>query len=284
MGSRYQRGAVQRDCRFQSPRQSRRSDRSVQNSTGRTTLSRQSQARLPAPHDLRHLGEVRIGRTAVYVDDHYVFKVPVVCIVSSHERQERVVDPTGAYRTYPSSYDNKPSAVAFRLPLAGPVTVAWGGADEKVDRRVTNPEERWGYDLLVTVDGVTHRGSTTALSDYYAYDRPVHAPGTGRVVDVHDGDPDAPPGRADRLRQGGNRVVLEVAPGMEGLRRSNDQPPGADVPRSRVPRETRRATARDSAAGRLSPPPRCSSHERSPPDRGQASARRPHAPHRRLLA
>ncbi len=125
-----------------------------------------------------------------------------------------LVMATGTYRTYPSSYDDKPSAVDFRLPLDGPVTVAWGGAGEKVNHHVINPEERWGYDLLVTVDGVTHRGNTTALTDYYAYDRPVHAPAAGRIVDVHDGDADAPPGRADRRRRGGNRVVLEVAPGQ----------------------------------------------------------------------
>ena len=125
-----------------------------------------------------------------------------------------LVMATGAYRTYPSSYDNKPSGVEFRLPLDGAVTVAWGGADASVNHHVLNPEERWGYDLLVTVDGVTHRGSPRALTDYYAYDRPVHAPAAGRIVDVHDGDPEAPPGRADRLRRGGNRVVLEVAPGQ----------------------------------------------------------------------
>lgn len=125
-----------------------------------------------------------------------------------------LVMATGAYRTYPSSYDDKPSAVDFRLPLDGPVTVAWGGADEKVNHHVINPEERWGYDLLVTVDGVTHRGSTAALTDYYAYDRPVHAPAAGRILDVHDGDPDAPPGYPDRRRRGGNRIVLEVAPGQ----------------------------------------------------------------------
>jgi hypothetical protein len=123
-----------------------------------------------------------------------------------------LVMATGAYRTYPSSYDDKPSRVDFRVPLDGPVTVAWGGADARVNHHVINPEERWGYDLLVTVDGVTRRGSTMALTDHYAYDRPVHAPTAGRIVDVHDGDPDAPPGRADRLRRGGNRVVLEVAP------------------------------------------------------------------------
>jgi murein DD-endopeptidase MepM/ murein hydrolase activator NlpD len=125
-----------------------------------------------------------------------------------------LVMTTGAYRTYPSSYDDKPSRIDFRLPLDGPVTVAWGGADARVNHHVINPEERWGYDLLVTVGGLTHRGSTMALTDYHVYDRPVHAPAAGRVVDVHDGDPDAPPARADRVRQGGNRVVLEVATGQ----------------------------------------------------------------------
>src|SRR5688572_13172562 len=92
-----------------------------------------------------------------------------------------LVMATGAYRTYPSSYDHKPSRVDFQLPLDGPVTVAWGGAEARVNHHVINPEERWGYDLLITVDGLTHRGSTMALTDYYVYDRPVHAPAAGRI-------------------------------------------------------------------------------------------------------
>src|SRR5688572_14441417 len=92
-----------------------------------------------------------------------------------------LVMATGAYRTYPSSYDDKPSGVDFRLPLDGPVTVAWGGAAARVNHHVINPEERWAYDLLITVDGLTHRGSTMALTDYYVYDRPVHAPAAGRI-------------------------------------------------------------------------------------------------------
>lgn len=125
-----------------------------------------------------------------------------------------LVIATGAYRTYPSSYDDKPSVVDFRLPLDGPVRVAWGGPTARVNHHVSDPAERWAYDLLVTHDGVTHRGSAIALTDYYADDRHVHAPAAGRVIDVHDGDPDAPPGRADRKRRGGNRIVLEVAPGQ----------------------------------------------------------------------
>jgi murein DD-endopeptidase MepM/ murein hydrolase activator NlpD len=121
---------------------------------------------------------------------------------------------SAGFRTYPSSYDDRPSAVDFRLPLDGPVTVAWGGGALRVNHHVTTPEERWAYDLLVTADGVTHRRDGSALTDYYVYDRPVRAPAAGRVVAVQDGVPDAPPGRADRRGRGGNGVVLEVAPGQ----------------------------------------------------------------------
>ena len=31
------------------------------------------------------------------------------------------------FTVYPSSHDGRPSKVAFRLPLDGPVTVSWGG-------------------------------------------------------------------------------------------------------------------------------------------------------------
>ena len=31
------------------------------------------------------------------------------------------------FESYPSSYDDRPSTVRFRLPLEGPVTVVWGG-------------------------------------------------------------------------------------------------------------------------------------------------------------
>lgn len=117
------------------------------------------------------------------------------------------------YRTFPSSHDEAPSLVDFQLPLEGPVRVAWGGQTAAVNYHVSSPAERWAYDLLVTIDEATHRGDGTTVTDYHAYDRPVRAPAAGLVVDVHDGDPDAPPGRPDPQRGGGNRIVLEVAPG-----------------------------------------------------------------------
>jgi hypothetical protein len=118
------------------------------------------------------------------------------------------------YRTYPSSYDATPSDVEFLLPLDGPVTVAWGGATPRVNYHVGSPAERWAYDLLVTVNGRSYEGDGTRVTDYHAYDRPVYAPASGRVVAVHDGDPDAPPDEPAAMRGAGNRVVLEVAPGQ----------------------------------------------------------------------
>jgi hypothetical protein len=122
-----------------------------------------------------------------------------------------LVFAVGAYRIFPSSHDHRPSPIDFRLPLEGPVRVAWGGPTARVNYHVRAPAERWAYDLLVTIDGITSRGTGATVSDYYAYGKPVRAPASGRVIDVHDGDPDAPPGRADPSRGAGNRIVIEVS-------------------------------------------------------------------------
>jgi hypothetical protein len=118
----------------------------------------------------------------------------------------------GVYRTFPSSHDDAPSRVQFRLPLDGPVTVAWGGRSAAVNYHVGVPAERWAYDLLVTANGRSHRGDGASVNDFFAYDRPIRSPSAGLVVHVHDGDPDAVPGRRDVSRSAGNHVVLEVAP------------------------------------------------------------------------
>ena len=125
-----------------------------------------------------------------------------------------IVASMGVYQTFPSSHDSSPSAVDFRLPLEGPLTVAWGGPRPRMNHHVSSPAERWGYDLLVTLDGRSHRGDGRGLADYYAYDRVVRAPAAGKVVAVHDGTADASPGRPDPRSGGGNRIVVEVGPGQ----------------------------------------------------------------------
>ena len=117
------------------------------------------------------------------------------------------------YEAYPSSYDERPSAVKFRLPLEGPVTVAWGGASGTVNYHVFLPDQRWAYDLLVTHDGRTFGQDGVAVEDYYAYGLPVVAPAAGIVFASRDGEPDV---AIDEPRWGlaglGNHVGIEVAP------------------------------------------------------------------------
>jgi murein DD-endopeptidase MepM/ murein hydrolase activator NlpD len=116
------------------------------------------------------------------------------------------------YRTYPSSHDGRPSDVRFVLPLSGPVTIAWGGEPSSVNAHVVAPDQRWGYDLIVTVDGKSFRGSGRRVTDYFVYGRPVLAPASGVVHTVRDVEPDMPVGRKGRGDDLGNHIALQVAP------------------------------------------------------------------------
>ena len=123
-----------------------------------------------------------------------------------------VIATLPVYDPYPSSYDARPSAVAFRLPLDGPVTVAWGGATSAVNYHVFLPDQRWAYDLLVTRDGRTFRTDGAALDDYHAYGLPVYAPAAGVVFAAADGAPDVAIGaRRWGLAGLGNHVGIEAA-------------------------------------------------------------------------
>lgn len=116
------------------------------------------------------------------------------------------------FRTYPSSYDAQPSTVPFRLPLDGPVTVAWGGGTIAVNYHAQIPDQRWAYDLLVTENGQSFRGDGARLEDYLAYGQPVLAPAEGVVVAVRDSEPEGEIGHRQLRRAAGNHVVLQVAP------------------------------------------------------------------------
>jgi hypothetical protein len=118
------------------------------------------------------------------------------------------------YRVYPSSHDKHPSPVRFILPLDGPITVAWGGEDEDVNAHVYAPDQRWGYDLIVTQNGRSSRGERQRLANYFIYGRTVLAPAAGVVVTAHDAEPDVPIGEKGKGDDLGNHVALEVAPGQ----------------------------------------------------------------------
>ncbi|MDZ4688358.1 MAG: peptidoglycan DD-metalloendopeptidase family protein [Planctomycetaceae bacterium] len=117
-----------------------------------------------------------------------------------------------AFRVYPSSHENRPSQVPFRLPFDGPITVGWGGDTPDVNYHVCAADQRWAYDLLVTQDGETHRGDGTKVEDYYCYGLPVLAPADGVVESFWDKDPDMAIGElGGGTDPGGNHIVLKVA-------------------------------------------------------------------------
>jgi murein DD-endopeptidase MepM/ murein hydrolase activator NlpD len=123
-----------------------------------------------------------------------------------------LIGSLAAFRVYPSSHDDRPSDVRFRLPLDGPVTIGWGGPTLAVNYHAMMPDQRWAYDLLVTNRGRTFRNDGTHLDDYYAYGRPVLAPADAVVRAIHDGEADGRIGQWGLLRAAGNHVILEVAP------------------------------------------------------------------------
>ena len=105
------------------------------------------------------------------------------------------------------------SAVRFRLPLDGPVTVGWGGARPNVNHHVVAPDQRWAYDLAVTKAGMSFHGTGQSLRDFYSYGLPVLAPAEGIVYATSDGDPDMPIGALGGGKDArGNQVILNVAP------------------------------------------------------------------------
>jgi hypothetical protein len=117
------------------------------------------------------------------------------------------------YDVYPSSYDDKPSKVQFRLPLDTSIAVAWGGERKENNYHVIAPDQRWAYDLLVMNGGKSYEGDSTKLENYFCYGLPVLAPAAGKVIAASDSKPDTRIGsEGDIFQPVGNHIIMEVAP------------------------------------------------------------------------
>jgi hypothetical protein len=107
---------------------------------------------------------------------------------------------------YPASLDEQPQ-LSVRVPTDEKMRVYWGGADLSHNYHALYPDQRWAYDLVIEPAGVR----SARAEDYGCWDRPVLAPIAGVVDSVHDGDPDATPGRIEETdNYAGNHVVLKV--------------------------------------------------------------------------
>lgn len=92
-------------------------------------------------------------------------------------------------QSYPASLENTKPSLAVRIPLDGPVRVAWGGDKIDGNYHITAPDQRWAYDLVVA----PYFTGSKKLGDYGCFGKPVLAPQTGKIVFVHDGEPDQIP-------------------------------------------------------------------------------------------
>ena len=103
-------------------------------------------------------------------------------------------------------------AVALILPFLG----AWHCTQAYTDGGPTHLGD-WGQALdfvIADADGQTYHGSGLALSDYYAYNKPVLAPADGVVEEVIQHIDDNAIGAVNLVQNWGNTVVLRHAPGL----------------------------------------------------------------------
>ncbi|MBF9141894.1 urea transporter [Hymenobacter properus] len=103
-------------------------------------------------------------------------------------------------------------AVAFTLPFLG----QWACTQGYTSGGPTHLGD-WGQALdfaIADADGHTYHGAGFALSDYYAYNKPVLAPADGVVEEVIQHIEDNPIGEVNLRENWGNTVVLRHAPGL----------------------------------------------------------------------
>ncbi|MUV59626.1 M23 family metallopeptidase [Halobacterium sp. CBA1126] len=114
--------------------------------------------------------------------------------------------------------DTHTQSTTYRLPVAGTWTVVNGSPIKAYSHSWFPATQRYAYDFVITDDDGRTRpqGTDTSVENYYCYGEPVVAPADGRVVDVHDGDPEL--GRAGGFSHPlkrsvtGNAVTIRHAP------------------------------------------------------------------------
>lgn len=116
------------------------------------------------------------------------------------------------YNKYPSSYDNRPSRIAFRIPTDSALSVAWGGGIEEENYHVVSPSQCWAYDLMVIKNGQTYNGDEEVLENYFCYGLTLRSPAAGTVIAAVDKFPNVKiADLSETDHPTGNHIVLQVA-------------------------------------------------------------------------
>ena len=112
----------------------------------------------------------------------------------------------GAAATTHDAYKTK---TPLRLPMEGTWYTFWGGHNSVENYHVVDRGQRFAYDFLVRKDGRTHEGDGTRLEQFFAFDRPIFAPGDGIVVAAESDLPDMAPGKMDPTHAMGNHIIIK---------------------------------------------------------------------------
>lgn len=96
------------------------------------------------------------------------------------------------------------------LPFTGAWTVVHGGDTVELNYHVTNPMQRYAFDLVVTdAEARSHKGEGKKNEDFYAWGKEIAAPADGVVEEAVDGVRDNVPGEMNPYMAAGNVVILK---------------------------------------------------------------------------
>jgi hypothetical protein len=133
----------------------------------------------------------------------------VIQVFSAMLEQPLPPDPREEYAT----------VAHLRLPFDGDWWVVWGGRTALQNYHVIAPDQRHAYDFVAWKEGATYRGMGTQNEEYWAWGRPVLAPGAATVLAVRDGVRDNRPKVqiSNPANPAGNHVVLDFGTGEYAL-------------------------------------------------------------------
>jgi hypothetical protein len=119
----------------------------------------------------------------------------------------------------PDPHAEYATVATLRLPFEGDWWVVWGGRTRLRNYHVVAADQRHAYDFVIWREGGTFHGAGTRNEEYWAWDRPVLAPGDATVIAVQDGVIDNRPRvqLSNPSAPAGNHVVLDFGTGEYAL-------------------------------------------------------------------
>jgi len=106
-----------------------------------------------------------------------------------------------------SRFSDYQTKTKLSLPFEGRWTVIWGGRTSNTNNHVGSRDQRFAYDFTMMHDHSMSEGDGSRNDQYYAYSKPITAPGNGVIVKVQNHEPENKIG--EMTKTPGNYVVID---------------------------------------------------------------------------